>query len=184
MPPSRAVTGTYLCASSNLCYTACSMSTPKPTRNDVTRLVVALFATKASLDRARRSSRSASALTVLQVLEGREGVRPSEIAASLQVHPSHATRQVQELERGGYVEVTVNAGDRRSCLVSLTELGQREAERLRQVGLDRFALFVAGWDAAEVRELARLLEKLEASKAAIAKQEECRTGRRRWRQKV
>jgi len=160
------------------------MAATKPSLNDVTKLVVALFATNASLDRARRRNKGASALAVLQALEGREGVRPSEIAAALQVHPSHATRQVQEREQSGYVAVTANAGDRRSCLVSLTGSGREELLRLRHVGLDRFALFVADWNAAEVRELTRLLEKFEASKAAVADQEQHPGSRPRWREKA
>lgn len=158
------------------------MRTTKPSLSEVTSLVEALFTTTASLERARRRSKGASALAVLQALEGRDGVRPSEIAATLQIHPSHATRQVQELEDAGYVAVIANAGDRRSCLVSLTEQGRAELLRLRQIGLDRFALFVAEWDSAEVRELTRLLEKFEASKAAVAEQEQPSLHRRRWRQ--
>ena len=36
-----------------------------------------------------------------------------------------------------------NDGDGRSCLVSLTDEGRHELVRLREIGLDRFALFVA-----------------------------------------
>ena len=159
------------------------MSNRKPTEKDVERLVVALFTTNASLDRARRRSKGASALALLQTLESRDGVRPSEIAATLQVHPSFATRQVQELEAAGSVVVTADTGDRRSCLVSLTSQGQDEVQRLRRFGLQRFADFVADWDAGDVRELTRLLEKLEASKAAVAASERPPVGRRPWRQK-
>lgn len=155
-----------------------TMST-KPDRSDVQNLVVALFTTNAGLNRARRRSKGASALTVLQVLEHRDGVRPSEIAAALQVHPSFVTRQVQELEEAGSVTARVDGADRRSCLVALTEQGELEVQRLREVGLARFASFVADWDAAEVRELTRLLTKLEASKAAVADQE--RPVRPSWR---
>ena len=77
--------------------------------------------------------------------------------------------------------VAADAGDGRSCLVSLTGEGERELYRLRQFGLDRFASFVADWDAAEVQELTRLLEKLEVSKAAVAEQEQALVADRRWR---
>ena len=147
----------------------------KPTRSDVQDMVVALFTTKAGLDRA-------SALAVLQVLEHRDGVRPSEIAATLQVHASFVTRQVQELEEAGLVAVRADGADGRSCLVALTAPGQQELQRLREIGLARFASFVADWDATEVRELTRLLTKLEVSKAAVGQQERG-TARPNWRQR-
>ena len=49
--------------------------------------------------------------------------------------------------------------------------------RLRQVGVDRFATFLADWEPEEVRTLTALLEKLQSSKTATQRQ---RQGRRRW----
>ncbi len=147
-----------------------------PSRDDVQAMVRALFTMNAGLDRARRRSKGASALSVLRVLGGRDGVRPSEIAELLGVHPSLVTRQVQALEDGGFVDVTVNPADARSLLVALTSAGAAEQERLVRIGLDRFALFVADWDPVEVRTLTTLLEKLERSKTAVAAREEQRVG--------
>lgn len=96
----------------------------------------------------------------------------------LQVHPSLIPRQVQELEEAGYAEVTVNPGDARSFLVALTPSGADEQRRLTQVGLDRFALFVANWEPGEVQMLTALLEKLEQSKVAVAARERRPAGRR------
>jgi DNA-binding MarR family transcriptional regulator len=152
----------------------------KPTAAEVASMALALFTVKASLDRAARRSKGASALTVLQLLEERAGLRPSQIASALQVHPSQVTRQVQELAEDGLVTVQANEADRRSCLVSLTQEGRAEAERLRTIGLARFATFVSKWDAGEVRELTRLLNKLEASKAGVGEQER-RRGQPSWR---
>ncbi len=142
-----------------------------PSRDDVQALVIALFTMSAGLDRARRRSKGASTLSVLQVLAGREGVRPSDIAERLGVHPSLVTRQVQELEDAAYVEVTVDPTDARSVRVALTRSGAREQRRLVQIGLDRFELFVEDWEPDEVRTLTALLEKLERSKAAVAANE-------------
>ncbi len=132
-------------------------------------MVIALFSVNAGLDRARRRSKGASTLSVLQVLSGREALRPSDIADQLGVHPSLVTRQVQELEGGGYVEVTVDPADARSLRVALTRSGAREQQRLVQIGVDRFALFVADWEPDEVRLLTALLERLE--QAAVAASE-------------
>ncbi len=81
------------------------------------------------------------------------------------------TRQVQELEDSGYVEVRIDPADARCLRVSLTRSGAREQQRLVQVGLDRFASFVADWEPDDVRTLTALLEKLERSKAAVAASE-------------
>jgi hypothetical protein len=44
--------------------------------------------------------------------------------------------------------------------------------RLQEVGLDRFAMFVADWEPGEVRALAGLLDKLRTSMAAAAGREQ------------
>ena len=139
-----------------------------PSRSDVQSMVLALFTLTASLERARHAKKGASTLSLLQVVAGRDGIRPSAIADLQQVHPSLVTRQIQELEDLGYVQVSTDPADRRSYLVTLTPAGADEVSRLQQVGLDRFAEFVADWDPAEVRTLTALLEKLGKSKAAVA----------------
>ena len=106
-------------------------------------MVVALFTLAAGLERARRQKKAAGALSLLQVIAGRDGIRPSDIADLQLVHPSLITRQVRELEEAGYAQVTGDPADGRSWLVALTPAGQDEMRRLQQVGLDRFALFVA-----------------------------------------
>jgi DNA-binding MarR family transcriptional regulator len=106
------------------------------------------------------------------------GIRPTEIATAQHVHPSQVTRQVRELESLALVRVTADPADRRSCRVTLTLAGVEESERLTDEGLDRFGSFVADWEPEEVRTLTRLLEKLEASKAALAARNRPPAGRR------
>lgn len=149
-----------------------------PSRADVQAMVRALFTLNAGLDRARRRSKGASTLSVLQVLAGRDRVRPSEIAEHLGVHPSLVTRQIQELERAGLVQVTENPADARSLLIALTRSGAAEQERLTQIGLERFALFVADWEPEEVRRLTQLLQKLERSKTEVTARERPAISRR------
>jgi DNA-binding MarR family transcriptional regulator len=149
-----------------------------PERDDVQSMVAALFTLAAGLDRARRQRPGAAALSLLQVVAGRDGVRPSELAERQGVHPSLVTRQVRELEEKGYAQVTADPGDGRSWLVTLTPAGGQELARLTQVGLDRFALFVADWEPGEVRMLAGLLNKLQRSMAAAGEQERHPPGRR------
>ncbi|MGO9292838.1 MAG: MarR family winged helix-turn-helix transcriptional regulator [Streptosporangiaceae bacterium] len=143
-----------------------------PARDDVQSMVVALFTLTAGLERARRQRKAAGALSLLQVIAGRDGIRPSDIADLQLVHPSLITRQVRELEEAGYAQVTADPADGRSWLVALTPAGQDEMRRLQQVGLDRFALFVAGWEPGEVRALTALLDKLRTSMAAVGEREQ------------
>ena len=142
-------------------------------------MVIALFTLIGSMDRAARQSAAASALSLLQAVASRDAIRPSEIADLQHVHRSLVTRQVRDLEDKGYAQVTADPADGRSCLVTLTPAGADEMARLRQVGVDRFATFVAGWEPEEVRTLTALLEKLQSSKTATATQQP-RPGRRRW----
>ena len=66
-------------------------------------------------------------------------------------------------------------------MVTLTPAGADELKRLTQVGLDRFALFVADWQPGDVRMLTALLDKLRNSMAAVAAQEQQqRPAGRRW----
>jgi DNA-binding MarR family transcriptional regulator len=146
-----------------------------PEPDDVTRLVNALFTVSSGLARARRDIPDAAALAVLQVLGAGEradpgrGLRPSEIAEALTVHRSAVTHHLQELIRAGHVGTTTDPGDRRSSIITLTDSGRAEVARLTAQGMARFAAFVADWPAEEVRELARLLEKFERSKAVVAR---------------
>ena len=153
------------------------MSTAKdtPTRQDVEQLVAALFAVTSGLERARRQVPDAAALSVLQVLAWADRnppaqqVRPKDIATALGVHRSAVTHQLQALEEAGQVTLTVDPADRRSWFVALTNSGRAELDRLTSIGLDRFASFVADWDAQEVRTLTFLLVKFEASKAEVGR---------------
>ena len=150
----------------------------RPSRDDVQAMVVTLFALTAVLERARRQRRAAGALSLLQVIAGRDGIRPSEIADLQLVHPSLVTRQVRDLEDAGYAHVTADPADGRSWRVALTPAGTEEMRRLQQVGLDRFALFVTDWEARDVRALTALLDRLQASMAAVSEREQPRRARR------
>ena len=152
-----------------------------PSKADVHAMVAALFTLTAGMERARRQRKAAAALSLLQLVADRQPIRPSEIADLQDVHPSLVTRQVRELEDAGHVQVAADPADRRSCLVTLTQAGAGELQRLTRAGLDRFALFVADWQPGEVRTLTALLDKLRNSMAAVAAQEqEQRPAGRRW----
>jgi DNA-binding MarR family transcriptional regulator len=146
-------------------------------------MVTALFVTNAALDRARHQKKGAATLSLLQVVAATPGIRPSEIASAQDVHPSQVTRQIRELEGIGFVQVIADQEDKRSCRITLTKAGANELKHLTEVGLNRFASFVADWDRDEVRMLTSLLQKLEASKMAIAARHQPPAGRR-WAQQA
>lgn len=129
-------------------------------------MVAALMAAIQSTERASRKG-DASRLMALYAIAGRPGSTPKAISEELGFHASSITRQIQTLEDEGYVNVSADPDDGRSCRVALTAAGGKEMARLQEIGMQRFASFVAGWDAAEVRELTRLLMKLEQSKAKV-----------------
>lgn len=142
-------------------------------------MVGALMTVIASTERARQKG-DASRLMALYAIGARPASSPKVISEWLGLHPSSVTRQIQTLEEDGLVKVKADPGDGRSCQVTLTAAGRAEIERLQEVGLQRFALFVAKWDAEEVRELARLLAKLEVSKAEV-NAAEAKPARAGWR---
>jgi len=143
-----------------------------PSKPDVTAMVAALFTLTGGMERARRERKAAGTLSLLQLIAGRGAIRPSEIADLRGIHPSLVTRQVRELEDAGHVRVAADPADGRSCLVTLTPAGADELKRLTEVGLDRFALFVADWQPGDVRTLTALLDKLRNSIAAVNAQEQ------------
>jgi DNA-binding MarR family transcriptional regulator len=152
-----------------------------PSKADVHAMVAALFTLTAGMQRVKRERKAAGTLSLLQLIAGRPAIRPSELADLQGVHPSLVTRQVRELEDAGHVRVAADPADGRSCLVTMTPAGAGELQRLTQIGLDRFGLFVADWRPAEVRMLTALLDKLRCSMADVAAHEqEQRPARRRW----
>ena len=153
-----------------------------PSKRDVRSMVAALLTINTGLERARRLRKGASTLSLLQVVAGRKGIRPSEIAEIQQVHPSLVTRQVRDLEDAGYVQVTADPADRRSCLVTLVPSGSEELRRLEEFGRRRFEVFVKDWETEEVQTLTELLEKLRVSMATVSAREQRPAPSRRWAQ--
>ncbi len=149
----------------------------KSTDEDVQNLVIALFTVVEGIKRATRRNPAASRLSALQLIAARPGIRPSEIATELGLNQSSITRQIQDLESKGYVTVAPDLQDQRARCLTLTDSGRGTMTELTKFGLNRFASFVADWDAEEVRTLTFLLVKFEESKAAVARQEASLGGR-------
>jgi DNA-binding MarR family transcriptional regulator len=139
-----------------------------PKREDVEAMAQALFTVQEGMARATRKIPNASLLRLLQTIAATQPVRPSELAAQLEVHQSLITRQIRELEQEDKVAVSPDPNDGRAFVVSLTEVGGKQVADLAEIGMQRFIGFVRGWDAEEVREFTRLLRKFHETKAEFA----------------
>jgi DNA-binding MarR family transcriptional regulator len=155
-------------------------------KDEIRFMVAALMATVSSTARASRKGNAAT-LTLLQALATVERARPSDLAAALDLHQSTISRQLQSLEEEGFLALTADSGDRRSCFAALTARGRRHLEELHAFGLSRFERFVAEWSQEEIHTLGHLLAKLEAAKARVAEGEEPGRNRvqrgRSWQEK-
>ncbi|MFC6885503.1 MULTISPECIES: MarR family winged helix-turn-helix transcriptional regulator [Actinomadura] len=122
------------------------------------------------LTRSRRHDRTVAAAGVpvdraavpmLRLLaEQGEPMRPSEMAARLAVEAPHVTRQVQRLERAGYVERVPDPDDGRAQRVRLCDSGRDAVECIRAVGRRWMDEALAGWSPDERRLLAGLVHRM------------------------
>jgi DNA-binding MarR family transcriptional regulator len=144
------------------CY---KLSPVKAKRRDVENLISALQTVLRSTERAQRQG-DASRLRILSVIASHPNNTPKAISEEIGVHASSITRQVQALEKDGFLIVIPDSTDRRSCRITLAAPGQAELDRLREIGLQRWSSFVSEWEMDEVQTLTHLLEKLEQSKQA------------------
>src|SRR5215475_10240830 len=97
---------------------------------------------------------------LLRLAASGDPVRPSDVADALDVNPSTVTRYARALEEEGFVRVTGDPADRRSCLISATEAGSAELARFAEAGVDVFGAVIREWSADDVREFTRLLTRL------------------------
>jgi len=97
---------------------------------------------------------------LLRLAASGDPVRPGDAADALDVNPSTVTRYARALEEDGFVRITGNPSDGRSCLISATAEGAAELARLAEAGVDVFGAVVHDWSADDVREFTRLIARL------------------------
>ncbi|WP_067488257.1 MarR family winged helix-turn-helix transcriptional regulator [Actinomadura hibisca] len=137
---------------------------------DVVEIERALTRVAHLLTRSKRHGRTVAAAGVpvdraavplLRLLAEHGGpMRPSELAAQLAVEPPHVTRQVQRLERSGYVERVPDPDDGRAQRVRLTDAGAAAVECVRAVGRRWMTGALADWPAEDRRLLAGLVHRM------------------------
>ncbi|MBO9555937.1 MarR family transcriptional regulator [Cellulomonas sp.] len=125
-----------------------------------------------SLERFGRAVREASYLlakqypctrgsvSVVRMLDRRGTMQVGDIADTLHVDISVASRQVSTLVTEGYVERAVAGDDRRVRTLRLTPAGQELAARLRADTDRRMAELFADWSPADVVACADMLDRL------------------------
>jgi DNA-binding MarR family transcriptional regulator len=95
-------------------------------------------------------------------------LRPSEITTIADASPAAITKWLNHLARDGLVERATLERDRRVVLVSLTTAGEDLVDRIFPNRAAREAAVVAGLDAEEADQLARLLAKVLATVDPLA----------------
>lgn len=102
----------------------------------------------------------ASVPLLRQLAEAGEPMRLGELAARLDVEAPHVTRQIQRLEKAGYVERIPDPDDRRAQLVLPTEAARRAVDAIREVYRGWMREALAEWTPEDLRMLAVLSHRM------------------------
>jgi DNA-binding MarR family transcriptional regulator len=97
-----------------------------------------------------------AAVALLRQIADADPLRPSELAMRLGVEASHVTRQVQQLEKAGYVTRVPDPDDRRAQRIQLTSTGREAVGRIREISSRGMQLALAEWSPKELGQLATL----------------------------
>ncbi|TDB79798.1 MarR family transcriptional regulator [Actinomadura sp. KC216] len=101
-----------------------------------------------------------AAVPLLRALAEHGPMRPGELAARLAVEAPHVTRQVQRLDRAGYVELLPDPDDGRCRLVGLSGPGLRAVESIRASGRRWISEALADWSPGDRERLAGLVHRM------------------------
>ncbi|MBE8477297.1 MarR family winged helix-turn-helix transcriptional regulator [Streptomyces justiciae] len=101
-----------------------------------------------------------AAVAILRHIAESEPIRPGVLAVRLSVEASHVTRQLRQLERGGYVVRIADPDDRRAQRVRITDAGLAAVDRIREVGRRGLEVALAEWSDEDLRQLAALFHRL------------------------
>lgn len=101
-----------------------------------------------------------AAVALLRQIADTQSLRPGELANRLGVEASHVTRQVQQLQRSGYVTRVADPDDRRAQRIQLTDFGQDAVDRIREAGARGMQMALADWSPADLRQLATLFHRM------------------------
>jgi DNA-binding MarR family transcriptional regulator len=94
---------------------------------------------------------------VLNVLAARDGAIQQELGSAMGIDPSTMVSLIDELESAGLAKRRPHPRDRRARQISITPKGRRLLERARKTAFESEDEVLRGLNAAERRELLRLL---------------------------
>ncbi|MFF4733191.1 MarR family winged helix-turn-helix transcriptional regulator [Streptomyces mirabilis] len=101
-----------------------------------------------------------AAVALLRQVADSGSLRPSELANLLSVEASHVTRQVQQLEKTGYLTRVPDPNDRRAQRIELTPAGRDAVDRVRQASCRGMSVALADWSPEDLEQLATLCHRL------------------------
>ncbi|MFE9642762.1 MarR family winged helix-turn-helix transcriptional regulator [Streptomyces sp. NPDC006365] len=101
-----------------------------------------------------------AAVALLRQIDDSEPMRPGELANRLAVEASHVTRQVQQLEKGGYVTRVPDPDDRRAQRIQITKAGQEAVDRIREMSARGMQMALSDWSPQELQQLATLFHRM------------------------
>jgi DNA-binding MarR family transcriptional regulator len=150
------------------------MSTPPPTAadpalTDVAEIERALTRISYLTSRVRQHERlmalaglalDRAAVALLRQVADSGSLRPSELANLLSVEASHVTRQVQQLEKTGYLTRVPDPNDRRAQRIELTPAGRDAVDRVREASCRGMSVALADWSPQDLEQLATLCHRL------------------------
>ena len=96
-------------------------------------------------------------------------ISPSQISESLCISRARAANILRSLRRKGFVDMQIDANDRRKMLVSLTEKGDAFLEEKYDFLVRYFDLYVDELGEKDITELIRLLRKTSDCNALLKK---------------
>ena len=107
-----------------------------------------------------------ASMSVLAVLADQNEMRPSDIATALEIDQSTVSRQLQQLEKVGFVARRADSGDGRVSRIRLTSDGSARVAAIRAARARMLDEVFLGWPEADRRQLNVLLERLHDDLAA------------------
>jgi len=115
-----------------------------------------------------------AAVALLRQMADSGPLRPGELAALLGVEASHVTRQVQRLEKAGYVTRVPDPDDHRAQRVQLTFAGLEAVDRIREASYRGMQMALGHWSPDELHQLATLFRRMVGDLLSQAEDETAR----------